>query len=515
MRVKNSIINISAGIGNQIIVTSLSFISRTVFINTLGIEYLGINGFLTNILSMLSLAEAGIGASIMYSLYKPVAENDQEKINILMRLYRKAYMVIALIVLLLGLSLMPFLGYFIKDSNVENIHWIYLIFLFNTVAPYLYMHKNSFLSVSQKGYIVTGIYSISSITSTCLKIGILHFTKNYILYLVIDSMITVTTSIALAIIVNRMYPFLKNKVSGVLDAETKEKIVKNVKAIVLQNIGNYLVLGTDNIIISSFISVAAVGLYSNYNMLIDICRNFTYQIFNNTYHSVGNLVAEESIERVYSVYKVYMLLNFWLYSFFSILLCIIMEPFITLWIGSDYLMSKSVLFVLVIIFYERGMRNSITTVKTTAGVFHEDRYAPLVQAAVNLAVSIVLVKYMGIMGVFLGTLVSVITVPFWLTPYLVYKNVFNRPVMDYFLKYSYYAAIGIGTYFITSFVSNFTLSSNFLELLLKGIICIIVPNVIYILIFHKTTEFKYLFGIIRGISQKLLKKFKLNKGIPY
>ena len=118
------------------------------------------------------------------------------------------------------------------------------------------------------------------------------------------------------------------------------------------------------------------------------------------------------------------------------------------------------------------------------------------------------------MGVFLGTLISVITVPFWLTPYLVYKNVFNRPVMDYFLKYAYYAAIGIGTYFITSFASDFTLSSNFLELLLKGIVCIVVPNVIYILIFHKTTEFKYLFGIIRGISQKLLKKFKSNKGIP-
>lgn len=505
MRVKNSIINMSAGIGNQIIVTALSFISRTVFINTLGIEYLGINGFLTNILSMLTLAEAGIGASIMYSLYKPVAENDQEKINILMRLYRKAYMVIALIVLLLGLSFMPFLGYFIKDSNVENIHWIYLIFLFNTVAPYLYMHKNSFLSVSQKGYIVTGIYSISSIASTCLKIGILHFTKNYILYLVIDSVITVTTSIILAIIVNRMYPFLKEKVSGVLDAETKEKIVKNVKAIILQNIGNYLVLGTDNIIISSFISVAAVGLYSNYNMLIDICRNFTYQIFNNTYHSVGNLVAEESIEKVYSVYKVYMLLNFWLYSFFSILLCIIIEPFITLWIGPEYLMSKSVLLVLIIIFYERGMRNSITTIKTTAGVFHEDRYAPLVQAAVNLVVSIVLVKYMGIVGVFLGTFVSVLAVPFWITPYLVYRNVFNKPVMDYFLKYSYYAAIGIGTYFITNFASNFTLSNNFLELLLKGIICIVVPNIIYISIFHKTVEFKYLFGIIKGISQKLLK----------
>ncbi|WP_230575807.1 lipopolysaccharide biosynthesis protein, partial [Bacillus rhizoplanae] len=425
MRVKSSIINISAGLGNQIIITSLSFISRTVFINSLGVEYLGINGLLTNILSMLSLAEVGIGSSIMYSLYKPVAENDQQKINVLMRLYRNAYMVIALVVLLLGLSLMPFLGYFIKDSSVDNVHLIYAIFLLNTVAPYLYSHRSSLLNVCQKGYIVTGVYSISSITSTCLKIVVLHFTKNYILYLVIDSMVTITTSIFLAIIVSKMYPFLKDKVSSKLDNETKNNIIKNVKAIVLQNIGNYLVLGTDNIIISSFVSVAAVGLYSNYNMLIDICRTFTYQIFNNTYHSVGNLVAKESVDKVYSIYKVYTLLNFWLYSFFSILLCVTIEPFITLWIGSKFLMSKSVLFILIIIFYERGMRNAITTVKTTAGIFQEDRYAPLFQAAVNLIISIILVQYIGIAGVFIGTLISVLVVPFWVTPYLVYKKVFE------------------------------------------------------------------------------------------
>lgn len=141
MRVKNSVINISVGLGNQIIITSLSFISRTVFIRTLGVEYLGINGLITNILAMLALVEAGIGASIMYSLYKPVAENDQNKINVLMKLYRNAYMIIALIVLLLGLSIMPFLEYFVKDTTVENIHLIYSIFLFNTVAPYLYLHK--------------------------------------------------------------------------------------------------------------------------------------------------------------------------------------------------------------------------------------------------------------------------------------------------------------------------------------------------------------------------------------
>lgn len=211
MRVKNSIINISAGIGSQVIITLLSFASRTIFITYLGVEYLGVNGLFTNILGMLSLAEAGIGSAIIYNLYKPVAENNQDRINMLMNFYRKAYMAIALIVLLLGLLLLPFLGYIAKDAKIDNIHFIYIIFLINTASSYLFSYKTSFLNVCQKGYIVTGIYSISSIISTCVKIGILYFTHSYILYLIIDIIITISTSAFLAILVDKMYPFLKIK----------------------------------------------------------------------------------------------------------------------------------------------------------------------------------------------------------------------------------------------------------------------------------------------------------------
>lgn len=511
MRTKNSIINISAGLASQLIITSLSFISRTVFINSLGIEYLGINGLLTNIVAMLSLAEAGIGVSIMYSLYKPVAENNQEKINVLMKFYRNVYMVIATIILLLGLSIMPFLEFFVKDSSVENIHLIYVIFLFNTVATYFFVHKNSFLNVCQKGYVVTGIYSISSILSTSLKVGILYYTQNYILYLIIEGTLTIITTIILSHIANKMYPFLKKKVSGKLDKETRAGIMKNTKAIVLQNVGSYLVLGTDNIIISSFVSIAAVGLYANYNMLIEICRTFINQIFNNVYHSVGNLVANENAEKIYGIYKVYMFLNFWLYSFFTISLYIMLEPFITLWLGSEYLMDKSVLIILIIIFYERGMRNAITTMKTTAGIFHEDRYAPLVQAAINLIISIILVQYIGIIGVFIGTLVSMLAVPFWLTPNLVYKKVFSKPVSHYYIKYFYYVAVGIGTFLLTNFVCSIIAANNLYTLILRGAICFIIPHLIYICIFYKTKEFKYLFDIAVNIIETLLTRFKSNQ----
>ncbi len=332
---------------------------------------------------------------------------------------------------------------------------------------------------------ITGIYSISSIASVCLKIGILYYTKNFILYLVADCFITIVTSAVLAIIVNKMYPFLKNKVTRKLDSETRSNIIKNIKAIVLQNIGTYLVFGTDNIIISTFVSVTAVGLYSNYNMLIEICRTFVNQVFSNIYHSVGNLIAQETKEKVYSIYKVTMLLSFWLYSTLGILLLIMLEPFIAIWIGSKFLMSKGVVIILIIIFYERGMRNSISTVKTTSGIFHEDRFAPLFQAAVNLVISIIVVQHIGIAGVFIGTLISALVVPFWVTPYLVYKKVFNKPIIMYFVRYFYFTIIATGTYFTTNLVWSLIEPDTFVTLVLKGIICLITINTIYILVFTK------------------------------
>ncbi|OAS17207.1 lipopolysaccharide biosynthesis protein [Paenibacillus oryzisoli] len=506
MRTRSSIINISVGLGNQLIITFLSFFSRTVFIQTLGIDYLGVNGLFTNILAMLSLAEAGIGSSIIYNLYKPVAENDKEKMLMLMKLYKKAYLVIALIVFVLGLSIMPFLNYFVKDTNVAHIHLIYFVFLMNTVTPYFFQYKSSFLNVSQKGYIVTGMFSISSIVSTSLKIVILYMTQNYVVYLIIDSMITLINSFILSLIVDRLYPFLKEKITKQIDQLTKSNLVKNIKAIILQNVGTYFIFGTDNIIISYYVSVAAVGLYSNYFMLIDICRTFINQIFNNIYHSIGNLVAKESKEKIYRVYRVTMFLNFWLYSLFAIVLFIMIEPFISLWIGPKFLMDKLVLIVLVVTFYERGMRNSISTVKTTAGIFHEDRFVPLCQAGVNLVFSIILVQYIGIAGVFIGTLISAMVVPFWTTPYFVYKKVFHKSIFRYFSRYFYYGAVGVGTCLITSYIANLVVAESIFSLGLKALLCLCIPNLIYILLFHRSDEYKYLLGIAKGMLSRVQRK---------
>ncbi|KRE75540.1 lipopolysaccharide biosynthesis protein [Paenibacillus sp. Soil750] len=510
MRVKNSIRNISAGIGSQFIITLLSFVSRTVFIGALGIEYLGINGLFSNILGMLALAEAGIGSSIIYSLYKPVAENNEEKIIVLMNLYKKCFRIIAIVVFLLGISLMPFLNFFMNDTNIQHVNIIFFIFLLNTVSTYLFSHKISLLNVSQKGYIVTGVYSISSIISTCIKIGILYFLHDYLLYIIVDILITITTSVILSLIVDKMYPYIKNKVSSQLDPETKSSIIRNVKALVLHNIGGYCVFGTDNIIISSFVSVAAVGLYSNYYMFINICRTFINQIFDNINHSLGNLVAQESDDKIYKIFRVTMFFNFWIYSFFTIFLFIMLDPIITLWLGHDFQMSKSAVIFIMLNFFISGMRKSIVLVKTTSGIFHQDRYAPFFEAGVNLVLSIILVQYFGMTGVFIGTLISTIVVPFWTAPYFVYKEVFRKPVLEYFKIYLGYVVIGVGIWIVTNVLCSYVPVNNFVMLVVRSIICFIVPNICYVLIFRKTDECKYIFTIMHKLILGIRVKFNLD-----
>ncbi|MCU6710290.1 oligosaccharide flippase family protein [Paenibacillus sp. J5C_2022] len=506
MRVKSSLLNITAGLGNQIVIAGLSFLTRTVFIHSLGIEYLGINALFTSILAMLAIAESGIGSSIIYSLYKPVAQDDRPRIIALMNLYRKAYWIIAGVILLVGLALMPFLHLFVKDTSVDHLHMIYSIFLMHTALPYLFVYKHSFLNVNQKNYMITLGFTISAVLSTGIRLAILHYTENYLLYLIAEAAISLATSYILALLVDRKYPFLKEGTNYKLDDATKAQFKKNMKAILLQNIGNYFIFGVDSVLISSFISVVAVGLYSNYKLLIELCRNFANQIFSNLYHSIGNLVAQESREKVYSIFQVSMLVNFLLYAFLAIMLYLFVEPLIKVWIGNQFVMDQWVLLLLVITFYERGMRNTITTIKTTSGIFHEDRFAPVIQAAINLTISIVFVHTMGIAGIFLGTLISSLLVPFWLTPYLVYKNVFQRTLLIYYAKYGYYTGVAL----LTTFLVNMALhllalpDDSFLWLIVQAVVAAVCINLIFICVFYRSEEFKYLLNISKTMLGKLV-----------
>ena len=315
MRTTNTIKNIYITILTQVIITLLGFISRKVFLDSLGTEYLGVNGLLTNVLSMLSLVEGGIGASIIYNLYNPLAEQNEEKVMALVQLYKKLYGILAVVIFILSLSLYSFLHYIIEDtSRISFLGLIYFIFVFKNMISYLNAHKWSLIHADQKGYILAKYNLIFNILTTVSKIIILLVTNNYILYLLIETIIFVFQNLWNGKIVNERYPYIKTKEKYKIDSMTKDNLITNVKAIFLHNIGTYCVFGTDNILISTFISIKAVGLYSNYTMVIGQLASLLTPMLDGVGASVGHLIASESKEKIYDIFKVIYLVNFWIYS---------------------------------------------------------------------------------------------------------------------------------------------------------------------------------------------------------
>ena len=508
MRVKNSLKNIGMSIFTQVVAVLLGFISRKIFIDNLGSEYLGINGLLTNILSMLSLVEGGIGASITYNLYKPLAEKDEEKIIALVQLYKKLYSIIAMIVVLLSLFLYPFIDLLIKGgTTVPYIGIVYSIFIAKNIISYLNAHKWSLINADQKSYVLGKYNLLFNVITTILKIIVLKTTQNYILFLLIEVVVFIIQNIYVGSVISKKYKYIRTSIKYKVDNNTKENLITNVKAIFLHNIGKYCVFGTDNLLISSMINIKTVGLYSNYNMIIGQLSSLVDPILNGVGASVGNLIAKDTNEKCYEVFKLMYLINFWIYSISVILLYNLLQPFITWWLGSEYLIDKLTLIILLFNFYVTGLRTTVNIFKSKAGIFSEDKYIPLIEATLNLGSSIILARYIGLAGIFMGTIISTICIPVWTQSKLVYNNIFNKSVIEYFKKYIFYILLTMVVGLLTSTIcSNLIVDISFISLVKKGIICLIVPNIIYILIFYKTNEFNYIYNIL--IQKKYNLKIK-------
>lgn len=505
MRTKKSVLNLISSFVSQIILIILGFVSRRVLIYNVGVEYLGINGLMTNILLLFSLAESGIGVAIGYNLYKPLAENDQETIKSLMRFYKKAYEFLSLFTLFIGLCFLPFLNLFLKGNTVQNTNTIYLLFLFSSVSSYLFSYKVSLNNCDQNKYIFTLANTITQIIVLIIKIVILNKTKNYILFLLIDIISTLLKNIIFSYIVDRNYPYLKEKNIKELNPHLKNDLFKNIKALFISKIGYIMSQSADNLVISSMISVKAIGLYSNYNTLITSVSGFVSMFISSITASMGNLIASESINKQYDVYKKIELINDWLYICSSICLYFLIEPFIKIWLGKEFIISKHVLITAVLLYFFKGINATIDMVKTTSGLFHQDRYIMIIEALVNLIISVLLVKYLNITGVLLGTLLSYLFLSFWIKPYIVFKNVFHKNLSLYINNTLKKCFITLVIIVIVGFVlKNIPYDESILNFILRAIIIIIASNFIFIIFFKKDIlDMKKLV-----VHQIKIKKFK-------
>ena len=513
-RTANSIKNIATGFLGQFITTILGFTSRTVFINCLTTEYLGVNGLFTNILSMLSLAELGIGTAIIYALYKPLAEKDENQIAKLINFYSKAYTCIGIFVFISGIVLLPFLKFIIRDApNIsESLYVIYIIYLFNTSISYFFSYKNSLIVADQKNYItLLSSYAITTI-QTLLQIVALVVTNNFIVYLIVQTICTFINNLFISIIANKMYPFLKNNKKLKLDQSEKKSLISNVKALVVVKISGVLVNNTDNIIITYFEGLTSVGLCSNYNLLIGVIGTALNQIFNGLTASIGNLNAKENKERREEFFDILNFCNFWLFGWCAICIVLLINDVIILWVGKEYVLDISIPIILAINFYMVGMQNAVWTYKNTLGIFRQGRYILFITAGINLVASMYLGGKYGLFGILLATTISRLFTNTWFDPYIVYKVGFKKNGKKYFIKYISYIIILLVSGGITGYLLSLVGVKSYIGFIIKLFICITIPNLIILLMFRRTKEMNYILKFIKNILIKILKIKKcLNK----
>lgn len=498
-RTKNTIRNFTSGAIVQLINKLLVFVVRTVFIKVLSTEYLGINGLFTNILTVLSFAELGFGTTIIYNMYKPVLEEDKEKIKSLMHFYKKAYRVIGIVVAVCGIIVIPFIKYIITDvpDIKENIIVIYIFFLLNTVLSYFCTYKKSIITAYQQESIINKYATITYIIQAILNCVLLILTKNYILYLLIQIMCTFIGNIAISAKADKMFPYLKDKNIKSIPKEDKKSIYTNVKSMVAYKFGQTILNGTDNIILSAMFGVVVVGVCSNYTLIITSVVTVIVTALNSITGNIGNLNASYDRAKKEKVFYELFFISFVIYNFCMIAIMILINPFIQLWLGEQYLISYSIVIALSVSSFVDGIRFASYTYRTTLGLFEKGRYAPLASAVINIILSIVLGNVIGIAGIFVATAIARLLTTTWIDPYLIHKYEFKTPLRKFFKKYLKYCIVFVLGYLICYSITIQLKTIGILDLIVKAIIVVIVPNVLTIAVFHKTEEY---IGIVERIK---------------
>lgn len=507
-RTKNALRNTAVGIISQILTLVFSFVNRTIFIHFLGSDYLGFNGLFSNILSLLSIAELGIGSAIVYSMYKPLAEQDKEKIKALVNLYKRCYLTIGVVITIIGLLLIPFFDILIKNPpNIgENIVLIYILFLLSNVNSYFFYYKIVVINTDQKGYIISLYTQIFKWVQVILQIVILVISKNYILYLVVQVLCAIGTNLALYLKANKLYPFLKEKNIIKLDEKESKEIKNNIKSMVTYSLSPAIIGGTDNIIISSVIGLTAVGLYSNYYLIISSLNLFLTQIHSAIRSSIGNLNAIGNNQKKKEILYKLLYIDYFIYGICGILLMALMNDFIKIWIGEEFLLSNLTLLSLVLFFYVDGMQFVGSSYRTTAGLFTYAKSAPFFEAILNIGLSIFLGKLIGLPGIFFATSLSKIFVFCWLDPYLIYKFIFKESPKEYAYNYLKYFMIFLLTLVLVFYISNLFAVSSYLLWIVKACALGIFTVLIFILLTYKSFEFKYLKELINDYINKFKNK---------
>lgn len=508
-RLENSTKNLFLSLGNSVFSSLLGLVSRTVFIYVLGSEYLGLAGLLGNVLGFLTISELGVATAIGFSLYKPLAEKDYKSISALMSVYRKAYAIIGCIVLISGIALFFSLDFFIApDQQPRGTEFAYFAFLLNTVVGYFLSYKTTLISSDNQAFCLVPINIGMNIVQTIAQIVVLLILKNYTVYLTVQIVCSIIIMFMQNRYITKKYEYVDFYSKEQLRPDQKKQLKRNIGGLVIAKMGDYLVNSTDNLIITKLVSLSATGIYSNYLLIRNMVNGYIATIFSSVTASLGNVVAVESDERKKEVFDIMMFCAYFIYSFEAVCFLCLFNPFIGgIWLGEHYVFDFFTVLIIVINNYLTGLRMPLITMKGAAGTYMEDAWIPFAFAGVNLVASVILVRWMGVAGVFLGTIVGSMLTADWYRPIIIYHKVFHTSVMAYYKRYIMYIILGFINMALAYGMCNvINTSVVLLDFVIKAMISVMMPLTINSILFYRTEEFKAIRSMGRRIFKRIVSK---------
>ena len=514
MRTSFFLRNFSSKIAIYLATTLLSFITRTVFIYCLGEEYTGINGLFVSVLTVLNLAELGLGSSIVFAMYKPVADNDTEKVKTLMDFYRRSYRVVGFVFLTAGLALIPALPYLAKGRTaLVDLRIVYVISLLKTVCSYwFFAYKGAILTPTQKSYLLTGPSVAVSAAESLLHIAALYLLRRdparaYYVYCAIGLLSAVINNLVVRRVVDREFPYLKEKNVSPLPKEERVGILKNVVGMATNRICQVLNDGIDSTIISALAGLVFTGVYSNYLMIKGMVNKCLYMVFSSLHASVGNLCATETTERKEEFFHTLHFTYFWLYGFCTICFWVLFRPFIAgVWLhDTKWLLSDTAEFLIIFNFLIEGLAGAVVKYRDVNGLYWQTRYRYIFSSVLNMVLSVVLVgpMHMGVSGALLGTTVSLV-VMLSFDPVLVYREVFGKGAGEFYRLYFRDLALVLATGVLVRAITRPFAALTFGNFLIKAVCCVVIPNALWAAIFRGSEPYRYLRDKAMGVLGRVL-----------
>lgn len=501
-RLLNSKRNLISGMIKQFVNIFLTFAVRTVILYTLGAEYQGLNGLFSSILQVLNLSELGFSSAVTFILYRPIAENDRNAICAIMAFLKKIYFILGLMILGIGVLILPFIPYLISGyyPSSVNIYFLFFIYLINTVISYLlFAYKSTLLVAMQREDVVSNIYTITLLLSRLIQLVLLCVFKNYYCYVVVLPLCTIGNNILLEVLSKREFPQIIPE--GTIDNKTKSEFVKQVKASLVNRICDIARNSLDNIVLSSYIGLVAVAIYDNYFYIFTAVYGGMGIIVHALQASIGNSIVKESVEKNYDDCNKFTFIFMWIVGWCTICMCCLYQPFMNLWMRGDQtlLLSFSNMLLFCVYFYAISMTYTKGIYLEAKGLYHECRKWYVIETIGNLGLNLTLGYYFGITGILIATILTILFINFVSGTSVLFKMYFKKSPYNFYLKHIKYFLITALICTVNYSICEIIPLGGVLGIFVKLMICLFLPNVLYVLTYYKTDEFQKATTIIKKL----------------